>query len=103
MTHELSGKVAIVTGGASGIGRATVELYIAEGARVVIADVDSASGEALAASLGDAALFKQTDVAEPEQVQALVDHAVAHFGGLDIMVNNAGISGGMGNVETTTV
>ena len=92
MTAELSGKIAIVTGGASGLGRATVELFLKEGAQVVIADVDKRSEE-LARTLGDAVLFKQTDVANADDVQALVDFAVARFGGLHIMVNNAGISG----------
>jgi NAD(P)-dependent dehydrogenase (short-subunit alcohol dehydrogenase family) len=89
--QELSGKVAIVTGGASGIGRATVELFVAEGARVVIADVDDEQGEALAASLGDAAAFLHTDVADADDVQAVVDTAVARFGGLHVMFNNAGV------------
>ena len=73
MGHELSGKVAIVTGGASGIGRATVELFASEGATVVIADVAVEEGEALAAELGDAVAFRRTDVADVDQVQALVD------------------------------
>ena len=92
MGQELSGKVAIVTGGASGIGRATVELFVEEGARVVIADVDAARGEEVAAKLGAVAAFQQTDVADAEQVQTLVDFAVARFGGLHVMFNNAGIS-----------
>jgi NAD(P)-dependent dehydrogenase (short-subunit alcohol dehydrogenase family) len=92
MAEELSGKVAIVTGGASGLGRSTVELFLKEGARVVIADVDT-RGEALARTFGEAALFKQTDVANADGVQSLVDFAVARFGGLHVMVNNAGISG----------
>jgi NAD(P)-dependent dehydrogenase (short-subunit alcohol dehydrogenase family) len=93
VAQELAGKVAIVTGGASGIGRATAELFVAEGAKVVIADVDDAQGEALAARLGASALFKRTDVSSKDEVQALVDFAVARFGGLHIMFNNAGISG----------
>lgn len=92
MGQELSGKVAIVTGGASGIGLATVELFAEEGAKVVIADVDAAHGEDVAAKLGAAAAFKQTDVADADQVQELVDFAVARFGGLHVMFNNAGIS-----------
>jgi len=92
MGRELSGKVAIITGGACGIGRATAELFIAEGARVVVADVASELGESLVEELGDAAIFKHTDVADVDQVQALVDFAAAHFGGLHVMVNNAGIS-----------
>ncbi len=91
MANELSGKVAIVTGGASGIGRAAVELFVEEGARVVIADVDR-NGEELAKKIGKAARFKSTDVADASQVQAVVDFAVTEFGGLHVMYNNAGIS-----------
>jgi NAD(P)-dependent dehydrogenase (short-subunit alcohol dehydrogenase family) len=83
-----------VTGGASGLGRAAVELFLKEGARVVIADVDK-RGEELARTLGDSALFKQTDITNAEQVQALVESAVTRFGGLHVMVNNAGIGGAM--------
>ena len=92
MAAELSGKVAIVTGGATGLGRATVELFLKEGARVVIADVDT-RGEELASTLGKAVLFKQTDVANAEQVQALVDFAVARLtssGQLDTTFNGTG-------------
>jgi NAD(P)-dependent dehydrogenase (short-subunit alcohol dehydrogenase family) len=92
MSQDLAGKIAIVTGGASGLGRSTVEVFLREGARVVIADINP-RGEELARKLGDAALFKQTDVTKADQVQALVDFAVARFGGLHIMVNNAGIGG----------
>jgi NAD(P)-dependent dehydrogenase (short-subunit alcohol dehydrogenase family) len=90
-TKELEGKVAVVTGGAGGIGRATAELLVAEGAHVVIGDVDTDAGPELAGSLGDAVAFQQTDVSDADQVQALVDLAVDRFGGLDIMFNNAGI------------
>jgi NAD(P)-dependent dehydrogenase (short-subunit alcohol dehydrogenase family) len=92
VVNELDGKVAIVTGGASGIGRGLVERFVAEGARVVIADVETDRGEALAASLGSAAVFRRTDVSDPEQVGALISGAVEKFGGLHVMVNNAGIS-----------
>jgi len=91
--RELHGKVAIVTGGASGIGLATVELFVEEGAHVVVADVEAARGEAAAARLGPAAAFKRTDVASADEVQELVDFTVARFGGLHVMFNNAGIGG----------
>ena len=90
---ELAGKVAIVTGGASGLGRGIVERFVEEGASVVIADVDRDGGEALAGELGATAAFKQTDVADAEQIQDVVDLAVERFGGLHIMCNNAGVGG----------
>ena len=95
MVNELTGKVAIVTGGASGIGRATVERFSAEGARVVIGDIETAKGEELAAALGPDVLFRRTDVSDPEQIAALVAAAVETFGGLHVMMNNAGLSGTM--------
>ncbi len=95
MGIELAGKVAIVTGGASGLGRATAELFVQEGARVVIADVDSEQGQKVASALGEAAVFARTDVSDAQQVQAAVDLAVARFGGLHVMFNNAGIGGTM--------
>lgn len=95
MGKELAGKVAIITGGASGLGRASVERFIENGARVVIADVDCGRGEELALQLGAHARFKQTDVSDEDQVQALVDYTVSEFGSLDIMFNNAGVSQAM--------
>jgi NAD(P)-dependent dehydrogenase (short-subunit alcohol dehydrogenase family) len=93
VVNELAGKVAIVTGGASAIGRATVEKFVTEGARVVIADVETDKGEALAAALGPEAFFRWTDVSDPDQVGALVAAAVERFGVLHVMVNNAGVPG----------
>jgi NAD(P)-dependent dehydrogenase (short-subunit alcohol dehydrogenase family) len=95
VANELDGKVAVVTGGASGLGRATVERFLAEGARVLIADVEDQRGQALAATLGPNAFFRRTDVSDPNQVGALVAAAVEKFGGLHVMVNNAGVSGTM--------
>jgi NAD(P)-dependent dehydrogenase (short-subunit alcohol dehydrogenase family) len=93
MSRDLSGKVAIVTGGAAGLGRSIVERFVAEGARVVIGDVNGTDGEQLAASLGSAVAFKHADVAIPEHVADLIAAAVEEFGGLDVMVNNAGVAG----------
>jgi NAD(P)-dependent dehydrogenase (short-subunit alcohol dehydrogenase family) len=93
MDQELAGKVAIVTGGAGALGHATAELFVEEGAQVVIADVDTEGGKRLATELGNASAFKPTDVADADEVQELVDFTVAEFGGLHIMVNNAGMGG----------
>jgi len=92
MVNELVGKVAVVTGGASGLGAATVDKFIAEGARVVFADVDRERGAQLADTYGEKARFEPTDVADPDQMSKLISVAVDEFGGLQIMVNNAGIS-----------
>src|SRR5271163_4181456 len=92
MVNELLGKVAIVTGGASGIGAGIVEKFLSEGARVVIADVERERGEDLAGKLGGDVVFRSADVSNPEEIGALVTGAVETFGGLDVMVNNAGVS-----------
>jgi 3-oxoacyl-[acyl-carrier protein] reductase len=86
----LDGKIAIVTGGASGFGEGIVQLYVAHGAKVVIADLAEAPGKALAALLGPAAHFVRCDVSLGKDVNALVQQCVSHFGVPDIVVNNAG-------------
>jgi NAD(P)-dependent dehydrogenase (short-subunit alcohol dehydrogenase family) len=95
MVNELTGKVAIVTGGASGLGEGLVRRFAAEGAKVLIGDVDCDGGKALAAELGDNALFVEADVSQLDQVSGLVTTAVQRFGGLHVMVNNAGVSSTM--------
>ena len=92
MAGRIAGKVALVTGGTSGIGEATVRLFVQEGARVVIAGRSAARGEALAAELGDQAVFAQGDVADEAGVVAAIEAAVARFGRLDVLFNNAGAS-----------
>ena len=92
---ELTGKVAIVTGGASGLGAGLVRRFAAEGAKVVFCDVDNDSGAALAADLGADTVFVAADVSDIEEVGRLVATAVERFGGLHVMVNNAGVSGTM--------
>lgn len=92
MAGEMAGKTAIVTGGARGLGQGMVELFVEEGGQVVIADLLEAEGRALADRLGPQARFLRTDVSQRDQVQALVDFAVAEFGGLHAICNNAGLS-----------
>lgn len=91
---RFEGKVVVITGGAQGIGRATAERFIAEGAKVVIADVNAERLHATAAEIGmkDNILAVVADVAEKDQVDALVAAAVKTFGRIDVMVNNAGIA-----------
>jgi len=91
---RLDGKVAIVTGGASGIGAATCRRFVAEGARVVVADVNDDAGMAFVRELGPDALFRHTDVGSLADVEAAVAIAVERFGGLDVLHNNAAWSGG---------
>lgn len=94
---EVAAKVAIVTGGAGGIGRATARMLVDEGANVVIGDVDADAGNDAVADLGgdERAAFMQTDVSDIDEVQALVDFTVERFGRLDIMFNNAGVGSAM--------
>lgn len=92
---SFEGKVALVTGGGGGIGRATSVLFGKNGARVVVADIDEATGEAAAravAESGGEAIFVKTDVTSPPEVEALVKRTVDTFGRLDCAFNNAGVS-----------
>src|SRR5581483_2723161 len=91
---RLDGKVAIVTGAASGIGAATARRFVEEGARVVVADVNDDGGEAIARSLGSAAAFRHADVTSLADLEAAVAFVCERFGGLDVMHNNAAASGG---------
>ncbi|GAA4484509.1 glucose 1-dehydrogenase [Rhodococcus olei] len=99
---ELHGKVAVVTGGASGIGAATCALLAERGARVVVTDIDDARGEAVAAALGEAGVYLRTDVTREDDIAAAVEAATEHFGRLDAMVNNAGRVGAWTYLEDTT-
>ena len=88
---RLAGKVAVVTGGGSGFGAGIVRKFVAEGARVVVADRNGEAAQAVAAALGESALAVTADVTRADDVRAMLDAAERHFGGLDILVNNAGM------------
>ena len=98
---KLKDKVAIVTGGARGIGEAIVRAYAAEGAHVVIADVEIDAAKALAAELGGKAMAVRVDVRDGASIAAAVGETVATLGGVDILVNNAGVFG-MGPIDEIT-
>jgi NAD(P)-dependent dehydrogenase (short-subunit alcohol dehydrogenase family) len=96
---RLEGRVAIVTGGANGIGLAIARRYAAEGARVVIADIDTAGGEAAARAIGSSAHFVGADVGDAGDARRLVEETCRIFGSLDILVSNAGIIHGADFLE----
>jgi len=100
---RLEDRVAIITGGASGIGAASVRLFVAEGARVLIADMQEEKGRAIAAELGEAAAFRKVDVTREDDVKGAVDEAMSRWGRLDCMFNNAGFGGALGPIESTSV
>jgi 3-oxoacyl-[acyl-carrier protein] reductase len=88
---RLKDKVALITGGGAGIGRATAERFAEEGAKVVICDVDQKAGETLAQALGPEHRFYKVDVTDRQAVQAWVDDVVAKYGRVDVLINNAGV------------
>ncbi len=101
MAGRLANKVAVITGGASGIGAETVRRFVAEGAQVVIADLQTGPGEAFSIELGSNTRFIRTDVTIEADVAAAIDLAVSSFGRLDVMFNNAGIVGAIGPIAST--
>ena len=101
--NRLEGRTAVITGGASGIGAASVRLFAAEGARVLIADTQEERGRALAAELGESALFRRVDVTREADVKGAIDEVVARWGRLDCIFNNAGFGGALGPIEQTSV
>jgi NAD(P)-dependent dehydrogenase (short-subunit alcohol dehydrogenase family) len=101
--RRLDGRVAVITGGASGIGEATVRLFVDEGCRVVVADVLDERGRRLVDAIGKSAVYVHADVSQEPQVQAAVEHAVSHFGRLDCVFNNAGLGGVSGPIAEIPV
>jgi len=100
---ELDGRVAIITGGASGIGAASTRLFVKNGARVVIGDLQDDLGSALARELSPNVVFQRSDVSKEDDVRALVSRAEAAFGRLDCIFNNAGFGGALGGIAETPV
>lgn len=98
----VEGRVTVITGAASGIGAATATRFAERGSRVVLADLQEEAGERLAREIGDQAIFVRTDVSQEAEVEAAVEAALEHFGGLDIMINNAGIVGAVGSIAETS-
>jgi NAD(P)-dependent dehydrogenase (short-subunit alcohol dehydrogenase family) len=101
VSDRLAGKVAVVTGGASGIGAATVRRFVAEGAKVVIADVQDDAGELLAKEVGESTVFAHCDVSREDDLAEAVATALATFGGLDVFYANAGVMGALGPIAET--
>ena len=102
MAGQLEGKVAVITGAASGIGAATARLFIAEGASVVLADIQDARGEKMVEEFGPKASFVYTDVTDEAQVRSAVERAVEKYGRLDCMFNNAGKGHAEGLIQDLT-
>ncbi|MGA7803206.1 SDR family NAD(P)-dependent oxidoreductase [Bradyrhizobium sp.] len=96
---RLSGKVAVITGATSGIGLRTAEIFVSEGAKIVIAGRRVPEGEALASKLGADCIFRQTDVTVEDEMRALIGLAVASFGRIDCLFNNAGGPAQTGGIE----
>ncbi len=99
MAQRLSGKVAVITGAASGIGLATVARFVEEGAKVLAADKDTSAQATLEARFGSAVRFIPCDVTQLEELRAAIEAAATHFGALDILFNNAGAGGTQAGVE----
>ncbi len=101
MAGKLEGKVAVITGGISGIGRATVLKFVEEGARVVVADIQEEPGREMERELGEAVCFITTDVCLESNIEAMISKALDQFGRLDCLFNNAGFGGVSGNIDET--
>lgn len=100
--NRLDGKIAIITGASKGLGEADSRLFIEEGAKLILTDIDKEAGEALAAELGENAEFIYQDVCDEQGWKNLIDDVVTRYGGLDVLVNNAGVVQ-PGTIESQTM
>lgn len=106
MTKQFEGKVALITGSASGIGRATAMKFAEQGAAVVVSDIDEKGGEQTLRMVKDCtekAIFVKADISQEQEVKALVEKTIEAFGRLDYAINNAGVEGKMGTIQETPV
>jgi NAD(P)-dependent dehydrogenase (short-subunit alcohol dehydrogenase family) len=102
-TGRLDGRIALITGGASGLGLAACRLFVAEGARVLVADIQQEAGRDVEREFGDRVSFSRCDVREESDIERSVAQAISRFGGLDVCYHSAGAVGDRGTVETMTV
>ena len=100
---KLDDRVAVITGGASGIGKAIAELFVKEGSQVVVSDIQDEQGQKLTKTLGDNATYIHADVSMEDDVKGMIDYAVDTYGRLDCVVNNAGMGGVSGEIESIPV
>ncbi|MGE3249094.1 MAG: SDR family NAD(P)-dependent oxidoreductase [Hyphomonadaceae bacterium] len=103
MAGRLKDKIAVITGACSGIGLGTLELFVEEGAVVLAADIQDEYGKQLEARFKDKVRYAHCDVTKPDEIKAAIDLAASHFGGLDILYNNAGAAGAPGGLEDFTL
>ncbi|MGF1455630.1 MAG: SDR family NAD(P)-dependent oxidoreductase [Alphaproteobacteria bacterium] len=103
MGGQLADKVAVITGGCSGIGLASVERFVAEGALIAVGDIQDEKGEGLQSRFPGRVLYRHCDVTDVHQIKALIDDAAHQFGGLDIVFNNAGAAGSVGAIDEVSM
>lgn len=99
----LENKVTIITGGASGIGEESVRQFVTQGAKVLICDIQDEKGQALADELGDSADYQRCDVTSEDDIATMIESAVSKYGRLDVLFNNAGITGPVGSIMDTPI